>query len=628
MPTPLPQPAADETYEHFIIRAHRELTPVVPDPLQRNELIWQAWAQLRGATPEEQAAARVFPEDRYTRHQNVCIFAEHSAVDGQGEPRTYDLASMVRVARGSNERIADFDGFAPIASGHTPGPDDLQQIQPDILGYAGPFRLGMIGRKSPRWAVFCDEWHQRELAQQLAGKPRRSVELWTFKNDPARMYFDPIAALGAETPRLSLPIKYRQEHRDGQLVERYQFALPGASNTFTRTAMQAKPVAGRVGYEFDEAKHPRDHGQFASTPGAQGVATPPTAAPQGPPAAPTTPAKPPGTPPPADKPGLIQGLVQGNRNDSAERGISQVAGAAIGVKYPVPAALVYTVRELLDQSLRAVRLKSGPATPSKTRAFITGLGQGALLRGGIGAVGALKGAVAGSVAGSVRPNLAIPRTAQVLDAVPRTFANAGGAARLAQASRQRQPQRLSLVANPQAQQLARLRSDLDTNTLSNPHADVLSKIAAGGRKLTGGIGTSFAAEETPATEVPKTSDNPALEATGRTNLTPQVAWESAQPPETPGMSLTHDDLAQLLSAISQSPQFQFLDQLMTQTQAASDPVTAPEPTPAPPPESPSAERYQLRLAREAIAVYTRALAEGQQLTYPVAKAAAAKNLSR
>lgn len=259
----LPQPEPDETYEEFIARAHQELMDAIPEPRERNEAIWSQWRDARGLTPEEHIALRTFAGDRYRPHPNVCVFAEHSAVTSEGEPREYNGAEMMRAARGANERILDVDCFAPITDGHTSPPDDPRDKDPEILGYAGPYRLGMIGRQKPRWAVFCDEWHRPDKLDRLASKPRRSVELWTFKDDPDKIYFDPIAALGAETPRLPLPVQYRHEEtRDGAHVERYAApTLPGASNTFVRGEDYAAE-------EWDESKYLRDEdGKFTDKAG-------------------------------------------------------------------------------------------------------------------------------------------------------------------------------------------------------------------------------------------------------------------------------------------------------------------------------------------------------------------------
>ena len=265
-------PSRDETYEHFVVRAHRQLMDVMPDPDERNELVWANWERARGLTEEQQRAAKVFGDpSRYQPHRNVCVFAEHSAVDGQGQPRTYDLAAMVRICRTNNHRINDFDGFSPIADGHTPNPEDPVQQEPEILGYAGPYRLGMIGRKEPRWAVFCDEWHSSHAVDRLRAKPRRSVELWTFANDPKRMHFDPIAAIGSETPRLNLPVKFRRDQRDGVLVERYTFAAPsmaspGAGNTFLK-GNDVKGQYVRDPQSFDDKQNARRDAINSKVPG-------------------------------------------------------------------------------------------------------------------------------------------------------------------------------------------------------------------------------------------------------------------------------------------------------------------------------------------------------------------------
>jgi len=241
----LPKPTSTESMEDFVVRAHQELMSAVPEPMERNMLVWQQWRTYRGATPEEQVAQRLFTRDRYDMRPNVCVFAEHSAVDSEGQPREYDLAEMIRVTRGNNARILDVDAFSPICDGHTTPPEEPIQRDPEVLGYAGPFRLGMIGRTKPRWAVFGDEWHRKDKIEKLDAKPRRSVELWTFRTDRDKMYFDPIAALGAETPRLPLPLQYRQEARDGAMVDRYQYCLPGGGNT--RTKRFSKPESKKYG---------------------------------------------------------------------------------------------------------------------------------------------------------------------------------------------------------------------------------------------------------------------------------------------------------------------------------------------------------------------------------------------
>lgn len=223
----LPIPDPKDSYERFAIRAHRELMSRVKDPDERNTIVRYQWDRNRGPLHEDEIAKQAFARDRYEHKPDVCVFAEHEAIDGNGEHRNYDLKEMARIARSCNTRIRDYDGFSPISDGHTPEPDE-DRPEPEVLGYSGPFRLGMIGREKPRWAIFADEWHMKHTADRLAGKPRRSVELWTFKNDPSKTHFDPIAAIGSETPRLGLPVKFRRQEYEGATVERYQFAAPAA----------------------------------------------------------------------------------------------------------------------------------------------------------------------------------------------------------------------------------------------------------------------------------------------------------------------------------------------------------------------------------------------------------------
>lgn len=234
MLTTLPTPTPTESQERFIIRAHKSLMTVLIDPEKRSEAVWLLWRRHRGLTEEERIAEAKFPPDRFVKKENVCVFTEHEA----GGVRN-DLIEMIRIIRGCNHRIADFDGFAPIADGHTPDPNNPFGVQPDILGYTGPYRLGMIGRKQLRWAIFADEWHMRETAGRLSALPRRSPELWRFKSDPNRVHFDPIAALGAVTPRIPLPFKCSRQVDDDVTVEKYSFDASGycapGGNTHVKT---------------------------------------------------------------------------------------------------------------------------------------------------------------------------------------------------------------------------------------------------------------------------------------------------------------------------------------------------------------------------------------------------------
>lgn len=244
MPITIPMPEQGESEERFTIRAHNLLAEQVPEPDDRNALVWQAWDQAHGPSIAAQVALKNFGNNRFAHVPSVCLFAEHETTGSDGMPRKYDLAAMVRIVRTCNERIVDFDGFSPLTDGHTPNPEDMDQSDPPIVGYAGPYRLGMMGRVKPRWGIFASEWHYRDVAAEMSRKPRRSVELWTFDHDPTHMHFDPIAILGAETPRLSLPSRYQASELAGMHVTRYSapaFCSPGGSNTFVRQPVKGKP---------------------------------------------------------------------------------------------------------------------------------------------------------------------------------------------------------------------------------------------------------------------------------------------------------------------------------------------------------------------------------------------------
>lgn len=245
------RPNANESYEAYAIRAHRNLRSQVKDPEQRNEIVEASWRAARGATDEaEEVAASKLGPDKFTRKSNVCYFSEHDTTDAKGQPRSYGLRELARICRSANNRIADVAAFPAISDGHTSDPEEGRE-QPDTLGYVGGYRLGMIGRKNPRWAIFADEYHQKGDAEaRLAKKPRRSVELWTF-NDDRGSFFDPVAALGSEAPRLPLPVQFQQRKAPGQLVSKYHLthgadigerylyaegmpAYAGGSNTYTK----------------------------------------------------------------------------------------------------------------------------------------------------------------------------------------------------------------------------------------------------------------------------------------------------------------------------------------------------------------------------------------------------------
>lgn len=134
----------------------------------------------------------------YAVFDSVPIFDEHTGDDGV----KYDARLLGRIAKNNNERIEDTGDYVPIVSHHTPEDKDPSK-QPEILGFAGPFRLGKIGNKKPRHAILATFKVFKDQLPEFLKRPRRSVEIWP-ESSPDQRYIDPIAVLGAETPRRDL----------------------------------------------------------------------------------------------------------------------------------------------------------------------------------------------------------------------------------------------------------------------------------------------------------------------------------------------------------------------------------------------------------------------------------------
>lgn len=236
---PPPRPTDSETFEQYSVRASKALFRAVPDHRERNRAIRQTWHHYRGPTAEEQQAAEAFSADKYECEEDVCIFAEHETVDSEGEPRRYGLSELAGIVRECNERMRERQAFPALADRHTPGPNEPNPVEPRVLGYGGPVRLGLIGRDQPQWAIFADEYRYPHAAPVFAQKNRRSVELWTDKRT-GRAWFDPITLCGADAPRLPLPAQYQQVTTGSVTLERYTcagtFASPGATSTYVPSA--------------------------------------------------------------------------------------------------------------------------------------------------------------------------------------------------------------------------------------------------------------------------------------------------------------------------------------------------------------------------------------------------------
>ncbi len=145
---------------------------------------------------------------------------------------------MQKLVNWANYRIADSATYAAISDGHTPDESERAagKAAPDVLGYAGPFYLGLLGDMEPKWAIYADEWiHLSDLAR-FEKLQRRSPEVWCSEPMESRT-MDPIAALGAETPRLDSGMNPYNRVSDGRKVMRYSAAggpmvMAGPNNSY------------------------------------------------------------------------------------------------------------------------------------------------------------------------------------------------------------------------------------------------------------------------------------------------------------------------------------------------------------------------------------------------------------
>lgn len=223
-------PHAGENEHAFIVRAHKALLDEVPDFNRRNQMIWDAWDNQRGPSRGRQLASQKFPSERYAFSPAHCHFAEHDKVEPNGQTKHVGLQDLVTILNENNSQILDRENFQAITLGHTS--ENPTHKDPDVIGFAGPYRLGMIGHEKPVFAIFGDEYHKKDRLQEVQSAPRRSIELNTLRSTGQR-WFDPIAALGAKAPRLAMPAKY--DRTEDAEVERYSVVapayFPGGSNT-------------------------------------------------------------------------------------------------------------------------------------------------------------------------------------------------------------------------------------------------------------------------------------------------------------------------------------------------------------------------------------------------------------
>lgn len=255
----IPQPLPGEIQVDYYSRVFPLLSG---DTDEKNAAILAAWDQSEEAQKLDRAAAKKFSPDKFSRASLIPVFTEHRTVrrrvDGSGnvieEPVEWDREKLAAMCYQMNHRVLDTGSFSPITEGHTPDKHAREKgcPQPPVLGYQGKFRMGLIGNINPKWTIFCDEYRHAQDADKFEKLTRRSPEVWTAAENP---FYDPCAALGAETPRLDMgtSLPYSQEGfwqsvgDDGAEVDKYSMGVPtfaGGGNTFVPKPISEDYAAG------------------------------------------------------------------------------------------------------------------------------------------------------------------------------------------------------------------------------------------------------------------------------------------------------------------------------------------------------------------------------------------------
>lgn len=223
------KPHDGEAYADFLQRAHGALADSEPDWEARNRKVWDAWDSRNGHALRDRSQ-KYFAKACTRFVPDVCYFLEHETIGRDGKPVKYTFDELAGITDEHNARALNHN-YSAIADRHTADRPLPKGMEPEVLGYAGSARMGMVGDK---WAIFLDEHHRQDGIKTLDKKQRRSVEVNRYR-DGRRPYFDPIAALGADSPRLPLPVARYWSDEDDQIIERYSVVAPAmvaGGNTF------------------------------------------------------------------------------------------------------------------------------------------------------------------------------------------------------------------------------------------------------------------------------------------------------------------------------------------------------------------------------------------------------------
>ena len=205
-------------------------------------------------------AGNPFPVDTFVTIPDVPVFAEHKTKARDGRLLRFGRNELQAVAERCNQRITETGDYAAVSVGHTKDEGDVSQSQPEVIGAAGPFRIGVLGEpgQRQRYCILADFHIRRNKLELYNANPRRSPELW-LEDSYDEMFLDPISLLGAEAPRLDMGLAplvnaagddgafthLYSAVRHGRLREKYAAAFPCDFNTYVPGAddLEKKPKA-------------------------------------------------------------------------------------------------------------------------------------------------------------------------------------------------------------------------------------------------------------------------------------------------------------------------------------------------------------------------------------------------
>jgi len=187
-----------------------------------------------------------FDDAEFQTFPDVPVFAEHVTKRKDGETMEFGKPELEAIARRCNRRIQETGDYAVLTLGHTPDPDDANGKDPEVVGYAGPYRVGLVGSPggAHRYAILADFHVFKEKAGEVKKHPRRSPELW-LADSPEDMFLDPIALLGASPPRLDMGMLYSAKFQ-GRECLKYTAVAPSAGSVFVPKEKEYKDYSKQI----------------------------------------------------------------------------------------------------------------------------------------------------------------------------------------------------------------------------------------------------------------------------------------------------------------------------------------------------------------------------------------------